>query len=136
MIDGKLVSKIFLCAVLFIYTLSFVQNVLASSLVNAKYQSVSKHKVVFLVEIGNPAPSSLIVSHKHPPSNKLISASPAATKMNQKAGVSKWLLKNVKPGVYPFSLSFKKPVSPGSLSLTVRHRDANSGKFQEMLIRP
>lgn len=136
MIPGKSAKKIILLILTFIFLISLSQNVSGASFVSAKYQSVANNKVVFLVEVGNPAPSSLIVSHKHPPSNRLLSSSPAATKMNQKAGVSKWLLKNVKPGVYPFSLSFKNPVVPRTVSLTVRHRDVASGKFQEKLIRP
>ncbi len=136
MIPGKLIKKIILLTLILIFFSSLSQTVSGASLVNAKYQSVINNKVVFLVEVGNPAPSSLIVSHKHPPSNRLLSASPAATKMNQQAGVSKWLLKNVKPGVYPFSLSFKNPVVPRTVSFTVRHRDAASGKFHDKLIRP
>ncbi len=136
MINNKLMSNTLLLILTFILLTCTALSGYAASTVDAKYQSVSNNKVVFLVEVGSPAPSSLIVSHKHPPGNRLMSTSPAATKMNQKAGVSKWLLKNVRPGVYPFSLSFKNPVAPRSLSFTVRHRDAASGKMQESLIRP
>lgn len=113
-----------------------VPQSMAASNVTARYQSVKDNSVVFIVEVGSPAPANLIVSHSHPAANRLVSASPAATKINHQAGISKWLLRSVKPGVYPFSLHFKNPVQARALRLTVSHRNPASGSIKEFVVRP
>lgn len=100
------------------------------------YQNVSGKKVVFTVEVASPAPSTLIVQHYHSAGNDLVAASPRAQQIDNKRGYSKWLLRNVRPGVYPFSLTFNKNVRPGDLQLILRYRDPQGGGFFEKFSRP
>lgn len=100
------------------------------------YQKVSQNKVVFAVEVSSPAPSSLIVQHYHSSDNNLVAASPRAQRIDNGRGYSKWLLKGVRPGVYPFSLTFSKNVRPGNIQLILRYRDPRGGRFFEKSVRP
>lgn len=109
---------------------------LANGSASIEYQSVSQNKVVFMVKVKSPAPSSLIIKHFHPANNNLLTSSPRARQINNDRGYSKWLLKNVRPGVYPFSLTFAKPVNPGDLRLSLQYRSPSSGNFQEVTTRP
>lgn len=100
------------------------------------YQSVSQNKVVFTVKVSSPAPSTLIVQHYHAAGNNLVAASPRPQQIDNRRGYSKWLLKNVRPGVYPFSLTFRKKVQPDDIQLILRYRDPKGGVFFEKLARP
>jgi hypothetical protein len=100
------------------------------------YQNVTGNKVVFTVEVATPAPSTLIVQHYHTAGNDLVAASPRAQQIDNKRGYSKWLLRNVRPGVYPFSLTFSNAVRPGDLQLILRYRDPQGGGFFEKFSRP
>ncbi|MEE4240140.1 MAG: hypothetical protein V2I36_01645 [Desulfopila sp.] len=104
--------------------------------VRAVYQSVANSKAVFLVEVGNPAPASLIIQHFHPQESRLIGTSPRADKIDDQSGNAKWFLKNVKAGIYPFSLSFNRKVAPETLRLIIRYREPQTGSFQEIVMRP
>jgi len=101
-----------------------------------KYQNVSQNKAVFNVEVSAPAPSTLIVQHYHAANNNLVAASPRAQQIDNKRGYSKWLLRNVRPGVYPFSLTFKNRVKSNDIQLILRYRDPQGGGFFEKFARP
>ncbi len=100
------------------------------------YQNVSENKVVFAVEVSSPAPTTLIVQHYHAAGNDLIAASPRAQQIDNRRGYSKWLLRNVQPGVYPFSLTFRSTVHPEDIQLILRYRDPRGGGFFEKYARP
>lgn len=100
------------------------------------YQSVSQNKVVFTVEVSSPAPTTLIVQHYHAAGNELMAASPRAQQIDNKRGYSKWLLRNVRPGVYPFSLTFRNTVQRDDIQLILRYRDPQGGGFFEKFARP
>lgn len=100
------------------------------------YQSISGKKVVFTVEVSSPTPTTLIVQHYHSVGNDLVAASPRAQQIDNNRGFSKWLLRKVRPGVYPFSLTFKNTVRPDNLQLILRYRDPNGGGFFEKFARP
>jgi hypothetical protein len=108
----------------------------AATPARAVYQSIANKKVVFLVEVGITAPSSLIVQHYHPRDNRLISTSPQADKIERQSGTAKWFLKNVSSGMYPFSLSFTEKIDPDTIQLILRYRDPQTGSFQESVVRP
>jgi hypothetical protein len=100
------------------------------------YQTVSQNKVVFTVNVSSPAPTTLIVQHYHAAGNDLVAASPRAQQIDNSRGYSKWLLRNVRPGVYPFSLTFKNTVQPDDIQLILRYRDPQGGGFFEKFARP
>ncbi len=122
-------------AVLF-FCLTTPLSISAATPARAVYQSIANNKVVFLVEVGSPAPTSLIVQHFHPSDNRLISTSPQADKVDRQSGTAKWFLKNVRSGMYPFSLSFTGEIDPGSIQLILRYRDPQTRSFQEIVVRP
>jgi hypothetical protein len=126
---------IHLLFVLLLFSLAALPSAAAAS-AGAVYKSVNGNKVVFLVEVGIPAPASLIVQHFHPQGTRLLAASPSADQINNGAGTSKWLIKNVRPGVYPFSLSFDGRISPADLKIILRYHDPKTGSFREIVIRP
>jgi hypothetical protein len=100
------------------------------------YQSVSENKVVFTVTVSPPAPTTLIVQHYHAVGNDLLAASPKAQQIDNSRGYSKWLLRKVRPGVYPFSLTFRKTVRPEDIQLILRYRDPQGGRFFEEFAQP
>jgi len=110
--------------------------VAAAPPVSAGYQSVSGNTVVFVVEIGSPAPSSVIIQHVHPAQRKLVGSSPRADKVYAARGVCKWLIKNSRSGIYPFRVSFDAPVSAGDISLILRYRHPSTKNFEEVTVRP
>lgn len=110
--------------------------VLADDSAKIDYQRISKNKVVFIVRVSSPPPSSVIVQHFHPRGNALVASSPRAQQISNNKGYAKWLLKNVRPGVYPFSLTFTENVRPGDIQLMIRYRNPRDGGFQELRTRP
>jgi len=104
--------------------------------VGAKYQSVSGNKVVFLVKVDGSPPASLIIQHFHPAGRQLLRASPAADKTGNGTSSSKWFLKSVRPGIYPFSLSYDGPISPSGIRIILRYHDPQTGSYRENIVHP
>ncbi len=102
----------------------------------ASYQSISGNSVVFVVDVGSPAPSSLILQHMHPTQRKVISSSPPADKIYNARGVCKWLIKNSRNGSYTFTLTFDAPVSGKDISLILRYRNPSTKTFKEITVKP
>lgn len=111
-------------------------SVAAAPPASARYQSVSGKTVVFVVEIGSPAPSSVIIQHMHPARRTLVGSSPRADKVNSARGVCKWLIKNSRSGIYPFRMTFDAPVSGKDIRLTLRYRNPSTKTFEEVSVRP
>ena len=109
---------------------------LADNSARIDYQRINKNKVVFVVRISSPPPTSVIVQHFHPGSNALVASSPRAQQISNKKGYAKWLLKNVRPGVYPFSLTFTENVRPRDIQLMIRYRNPHDGGFHELRTHP
>lgn len=119
-----------------IFTLQQTPASAAAPAASARYQSVSGNTVVFVVDVGSPAPSSLILQHIHPAQRKLVSSSPRADKIYNARGVCKWLIKNSRSGTYPFSLTFDGPVSGNDISLILRYRHPSTKTFKEITVKP
>jgi len=117
-------------------TVALLNPAHANDSAEVDYQRISRNKVVFIVRVSSPPPSSVIVQHYHSGSNALVASSPRAQQVNNREGYAKWLLKNVRPGVYPFSLTFKKNIRPGDLELMLRYRNPRDGGFREVKTRP
>jgi len=115
---------------------ALLNSAYANESAEVDYQRISRNKVVFIVRVSAPPPSSVIVQHYHSDSNALVASSPRAQQVNNRKGYAKWLLKNVRPGVYPFSLTFKKNIRPSDLQLMLRYRNPRDGGFREVTTRP
>jgi hypothetical protein len=134
MITRTHLLSVSLTAALFI-SLLLPANVFSAS-VAAQYQSIENGAVVFVISVGSPAPSSLIIQHYHPSDIAVTGTSPAASKINVKAGFAKWFFKNPQPGSYSFSLNLARTVPPESVRLVLRYKDPGSGALQEVVAQP
>lgn len=136
MIDNHILfRRIFLSVAALIFT-ALCTSAYAGESAEVDYQRISRNKVVFVVRVSSPPPSSVIVQHYHSGSNPLVASSPRAQQVNNRKGYAKWLLKNVRPGVYPFSLTFKKNIRPSDLQLMLRYRNPRDGGFREVKTQP
>ncbi|MDJ0622036.1 MAG: hypothetical protein QNJ17_03660 [Desulfocapsaceae bacterium] len=128
-------QRIFLFVAVLIFA-AFLSSVNANESAEIDYQRINRNKVVFVVRVSTPPPSSVIVQHYHAGNNALVASSPRAQQVNNRKGYAKWLLKNVSPGVYPFSLTFKNNIRPSDLQLILRYRNPSDGGFRELRTQP
>lgn len=136
MIDNNVpFRRLFLLVVALIFV-ALANSAHANGSAEVEYQRISRNKVVFTVRVSSPPPSGVIVQHFHSGGNALVASSPRAQQVNNTKGYAKWLLKNVRPGVYPFSLTFKRNIRPSDLQLMLRYRSPRDGEFREVRTRP
>jgi hypothetical protein len=104
--------------------------------ISGHYTSVDGSRAELVIQIGSPAPSSLIIQQFFPPQNTLRKASPAPGKLQRGQGVAKWFFKNPRPGTFVIRLDFQNRISPQSLRAIIRCKQPNTGRFIEKQIRP
>ncbi len=107
----------------------------ANESVSGQYITVTPSHVVFVVTVGQPTPSHLIIQHFHPAGSKFLTSSPDAVKISDKKHFSKWLMKEVQPGSYSFSLDLRGSDTSG-FKLVLRYSDPSGGGFRESVIAP
>ncbi|MFN2353886.1 MAG: hypothetical protein ABR512_05100 [Desulfopila sp.] len=123
------------CAVV-LFILLCTSHALARDSAKVQYINASGKNVVFTVTVTAPAPGSLIIQHSHDPANKLINATPQARQIDNSSGTAKWLIPNVRPGRYTFSLTFAGAVRTQNMHAALRYRTPGSGAFREHTARP
>jgi hypothetical protein len=103
--------------------------------VSGRYVSITKNQIEFIVNVGIPAPTSLIVQHFHP-AQILLGTVPQASKVDSDMGSVKWFIKSVEPGEIPFTLTFNRNLSESSVKVILRYRDPVTGNYTESIFFP
>lgn len=130
------ISALLGCCTFMLLILLCTSHALAQDSAKIQYISASGTGVVFTVTVTAPPPSSLIVQHFHNPANTLINATPRASQIDNRSGTAKWLIRDVRPGRYTFSLTFAKSVRKQNIHTALRYRTPGSGAFREHTARP
>lgn len=124
----------FLCAIVFLLSLS--PSVEAMEPVSGHYRSTFGTTIELELQVGYPAPASLIVEQYFPAGLQILSAQPALQKYSSTQGMAKWFLKEIKPGSYNIFLQFDQPVQSSSVRGVIRYRYPLRGYFVEYRIIP
>ena len=104
--------------------------------VTGRYRSTFSTTVELDLRIGYPPPASIIIEQYFPIGLKIVNAEPALRKFSNTAGVAKWLLKGVKPGIYTIGLEFDRPVPSSIVHAIIRYRYPERGYYVEYRITP
>lgn len=107
----------------------------AADLVSGRYVSSTGTKIVLSLAIQTPAVSNLIVEQYLSPGNNITATSPRAKKVTAGKGKCKWLFRNTRKGNITLTIQLNTPLK-GSVYAMVRYRNPDSGKFQELQIKP
>lgn len=124
------------CCAIVLLILVCTSHALARDSAKVQYINASGNSVAFTVTVTAPPPTSLIIQHFHNPANRLINATPRASQIDNSNGTAKWLIRDVRPGRYTFSLTFAKGVRKQSIHTALRYRTPGSGAFREHTARP
>ena len=92
--------------------------------VKGHFSSSSGTKSEIVLNIGNPAPNSIIVEQRS--SAKAVQTNPGAQKI--RGGDITWLLRNPNPGQLHLTSQFKNPLK-SKPAATVKYKDRKSGQF-------
>lgn len=116
--------------------LVFVLPARAIEPVTGRYRSTFSTTVELDLRIGYPPPASIIIEQYFPIGLKIVNADPALRKFSNTAGVAKWLLKGVEPGIYTIGLEFDRPVPSSIVHAIIRYRYPGRGYYVEYRITP
>lgn len=108
----------------------------SSDTVSGNYTSSAGRDILVQIEVGTPAPSTVIIIQSLPPGTEIEQSSPELTMYNPERGEAKWLLENVGPGRHSLSLRLKEPVASGAVAGEIRFRDPATGAMVKKGIRP
>ena len=106
----------------------------AKGIVSCKYLRAEGRNIELQLEVTGPVPVTIIVLQYLPAGVKILNSKPVMKKYNQKKGVAKWLLKNVRPGRMRVRIKFDKALKPGEIKGELRYRMPGSGIMESMLI--
>lgn len=108
----------------------------ADDLVRCQYLAAAGQEIRLQLEIGSPAPASVIVVQRLPVGLAIESATPPLQKFLLDQGEAKWLLKKPSPGVVVVDLRLARPVQAGEVSAEVRYMHPTTGAMVVMPVRP
>lgn len=117
-----------LCVVV-VSCLLFAADNTSASQVTAMYKQSTGKAVTVLINVGAPAPSSLILIQKFPQGAKIIHSDPSPQKNNSQKGQAKWLFRNPGEGHITVTFSFDRQVKAGEISGQIRFK--NTGNRME-----
>jgi hypothetical protein len=106
---------------------------LAQTVVAGNYLKKSGKEIVLQLNIGRPAPTSIIVTQYIPGNTGVISSSPPHKKYNKGKGELTWLIKHPSPGKQRIQLKLHGP-GIKSVSASVRFMDPVSGAMKSVSV--
>jgi hypothetical protein len=108
----------------------------ANDLITCHYLQASGQEIRLELDIGRPAPASVIVIQHLPRGTGIKSSSPRLQKFNKKRSEAKWLLKGPRPGLLTMAMHLDRPVKKGAVSGELRYMNPATGKMVTMRIAP
>ncbi len=103
--------------------------VLAVGVVSGQYLEKSATGLRLEIRVGSPTPTSLILIQHLPPGTRVRNAAPAYKKYNPAKGEVRWLMRNLRPGVFTVRLDLETPVQPSTIRAEIRCKDPETGKM-------
>jgi hypothetical protein len=104
--------------------------------VSGSYTSSAGREILLQIEVGTPAPATVIIIQGLPPGTEIEESTPELNMYNQERGEAKWLLKGMAPGRHSLSLRLKEPVASGAITGEIRFRDPATGEMVKIRINP
>ncbi len=95
--------------------------------ITARYLAAQGREIVLEIQVGTPAPGSLIVIQRTPRGSSLQKAVPLPKQSGR--GEIKWLIRQPSPGTLTLRTTFAEPLSPGAVSAVIRCKDPLTGKM-------
>lgn len=108
----------------------------ADDLVRCRYLAAAGQEISLQLEIGSPAPASVIVIQHLPVGLAIEAATPPLQKFTPNQGEAKWLLKKPQPGVLAVVMRLARPAQAGEVSAEVRYLSPATGAMVVIPVRP
>lgn len=121
-----------LCLPLLLLTL-FPSCIFAGTLVSGRFAAAGGQAIVLSLSIQTDSPANLIIEQYMSGSNRVLSTSPQAKKIDGGGSTIKWLFRNVQTGSINMTTQLAGPLS-GSVSAVVRFRNPDNGQITEIHI--
>jgi hypothetical protein len=104
--------------------------------VSGRYTSSAGREILLQIDVGTPAPATVIIIQSLPPGTEIEQSTPELNMYKLERGEAKWLLKDMAPGRHSLSLRLKGPVSSGAVRGEIRFRNPATGEMVKTGVRP
>jgi hypothetical protein len=121
--------------VLPLFCLCFAVQGQAAGVISGRYLTKTDMKLTLEIQIGEPAPVTLIIIQHLPQGTAPTAAAPPYKKYNAQKGEVRWLLRKVKTGTVHITLELNSPVPPDKIHAEIRCMDPATGRPVTTLVQ-
>ncbi len=98
--------------------------------------TVKERLIVLRIEVSSPGPETMIITQRLPGDTAIVKAEPGYSSYHPSKGKAKWLLKDIRPGVFEVKIELSSMVDPGAVSTVIAYKDPVTGKLKRIRLRP
>ncbi len=120
---------------LLVFCLCSLPQVQAAGIISGRYLSKTDTELTLEIQVGAPAPVTLIIIQHLPPGTTPAAAEPPYKKYNAQKGEVRWLLRNVEAGTLTVQLQLQSAGQADKLHAEIRCMDPATGKLVTTQVR-